>query len=403
MNTLLIFFCILLILAYIFDITAAKTRIPAIFLLLILGWGVRQFADNLQLDLPSMSHWLPILGKIGLVLIVLEGSLELEIKRHKIVQIKKAMLLATLPMLLFIIILSIAFYFFYAGKLSLKTCLINTIPLGIISSAVAISSAKNFSEKVRDFIIYESSFSDVLGVVLFNFVLLHSVYNLTVFIGFAMQIVLILLISFVATILLAFLLHYLEHSVKFIPIVISVLLIYVILENYHLPELIFIMLFGILLENARKVTRLHPGLERLKSDLGILQVEVNKFKELIIEATFLFRSCFFLLFGFLIENSEITNVNTLIIALGIIILIFLTRYLLLKFFRLAISPLLYIAPRGLISILLFLSIPQDYKLPIVNRSLMIQLIILSTLAVIIGSVLGDREANSSKEENMLFR
>lgn len=399
MNTLLIFFCIMLIIAYIFDITASKTRIPSIFLLLILGWAVRQFSYKMQLNIPPMeqlSQWLRVLGKIGLVLIVLEGSLELEIKRHKIVQIKKAVLLATMPMIILIFLISLGFYFFYQGQLSMKSCLIGSIPLAIISSAVAISSSKHFSEQIRDFITYESSFSDVLGVILFNFILLNSVYGLTVFLGFALHIILILLISFVATILLAFLLHYLDHSVKFLPIVILVLLIYVVLEVYHLPELIFIMLFGILLENARKITVIYKGFERLKEDLVILQGEVKKFKELIIEATFLFRSCFFLLFGFLIENSEITNLHTLTIALIIVVLILLIRYLMLKVFRLPISPLLYIAPRGLISILLFLSIPEIHQLPIVNRSLMIQVTILSTIVVIVGSVVGDKSASKNK-------
>lgn len=68
----------------------------------------------------------------------------------------------------------------------------------------------------------------------------------------------------------------------------------------------------------------------------------------------------------------------------------------LKVFRLPISPLLYIAPRGLISILLFLSIPEIHQLPIVNRSLMIQVTILSTIVVIVGSVVGDKSASKNK-------
>jgi hypothetical protein len=42
-------------------------------------------------------------------------------------------------------------------------------------------------------------------------------------------------------------------------------------------------------------------------DLLLLNKEVAKFKELTIEATFLVRALFFLLFGYLIQTSEIAN------------------------------------------------------------------------------------------------
>ena len=45
------------------------------------------------------------------------------------------------------------------------------IPLSIISSAVAIPSATGLIDHEREFVIYESTFSDILGIMIFNYAL----------------------------------------------------------------------------------------------------------------------------------------------------------------------------------------------------------------------------------------
>jgi Kef-type K+ transport system membrane component KefB len=71
----------LLLVAYLFDLTASRTQIPSVILLLVLGW----FAETtlLDIEIPDLTSTLPILGTIGLILIVLEGSLELELNKSK--------------------------------------------------------------------------------------------------------------------------------------------------------------------------------------------------------------------------------------------------------------------------------------------------------------------------------
>lgn len=49
-------------------------------------------------------------------------------------------------------------------------------------------------------------------------------------------------------------------------------------------------------------------------------------------------------------------------------------------------PLLFIAPRGLITILLFLKIPLPNKIPLVNKALVIQVIVLTALIMMIGLI-----------------
>jgi NhaP-type Na+/H+ or K+/H+ antiporter len=112
--------------------------------------------------------------------------------------------------------------------------------------------------------------------------------------------------------------------------------------------------------------------------------EVHKFSELTTELVFLVRALFFILFGYLINVSEIINQATLPWAVCISVAIFIVRYIFLKVFKLTINPLFFFAPRGLITILLFMSIPAGQKISIVNNSLIIQVIIFTAIIMMVG-------------------
>ena len=68
---LIITISILLLLAYVFDITASKTKIPSVILLLLLGFGAKLVTESLNISIQNLNPILPILGTIGLILIVL--------------------------------------------------------------------------------------------------------------------------------------------------------------------------------------------------------------------------------------------------------------------------------------------------------------------------------------------
>jgi len=89
-----------LLLAYLFDITSAKTKIPSVIMLLLLGWMVSLSVAAFGVTLPNLNPVLPIFGTLGLILIVLEGSLELEINKSKLPLIGKTSLMALKPILL---------------------------------------------------------------------------------------------------------------------------------------------------------------------------------------------------------------------------------------------------------------------------------------------------------------
>ncbi len=387
--TIIITICVLLLLAYLFDLTSAQTRIPSVILLLLLGWAVKQLSMLLRIQLPDLATALPALGTIGLILIVLEGALELELHSGKKQMLLKSFLGAVLPLLA--MVAGLAGLFHYFGNYSFTDSLLNAVPLCVISSAIAIPTVRNLAKPYREFVVYESSFSDILGVLLFNFVAFNGSFGLVSFANFGWQLVLIAVVSFVATLGLSYLLSKITHHIKFIPIIILVILIYEISKVHHLPGLVFILLFGLFLGNLDEL-RQFKWMQVFKPD--ILQAEVTKFKELTIEVAFLVRAVFFLLFGFLLETADILNTETLIWAVAIVSLIFLLRAIQLKVSNLPLSPLLFVAPRGLITILLFLSIDTQRTIPLVNKSLIVQVIILSALVMMLGMMTNKRPAPS---------
>ena len=383
--------CGLLLLAYIFDLTSSRTKIPAVILLFVLGWAAKQIGDFLELPIPDLTDLLPIFGTIGLVLIVLEGSLELELNKSKIPLIGKTMLGALVP--IFGLSFLLAFTFQQFGDFSFKDSLTNAIPLCIISSAIAIPSVKNFSRRNKEFVTYESSLSDIFGVIFFNFVALNATIELKSFGIFGLQILLIIIVSFIATVGLAFLLSKIGHHVKFAPIVILVIVIYEVSKMYHLPALVFILLFGVFIGNLDELKTI-GWIKKLKPEE--LNKEVSKFKEIVIMGSFLIRSIFFMLFGYLMDLAEVLNSATILWALGITAGIFFLRIVQLYISRLPVRPLAFIAPRGLITILLFLAISPSQMIPLVNRSLIVQVIILTALVMMIGLW-----TSNDKEESVL--
>lgn len=378
-TTIIIIICCLLLIGYFFDFTFSKTKIPSVILLLFLGWIIRQITIILEIQIPNLTPVLPLLGTVGLILIVLEGCLELELNKSKIKVIGKSFITALLP--LFILSFLLAFLFQYFGNFTFKNSLLNAIPFCIISSAIAIPSVRYLSKSNNEFIIYESSFSDILGILFFNFMALNETISALSFLSFTIQLLIIVPISFFATVGLAFLLSRSKHHIKYAPIILIVILIYAVSKVYHLPGLIFVLLFGIFLGNIDEFKQF-SWFNRF--DPENLVQEVTKFKNIVSESTFLIRTLFFLLFGYLVEVSEVLNLETMFWSIGIVAGIFIVRFLLLKIIRLQVMPLLFVAPRGLITILLFFSILPEQSISIVNKSLIVQIIILTSFIMMIG-------------------
>ena len=390
---IIITICSLLLIAYVFSITAPRTRIPSVILLLLLGWIVRQLAGLLDLDIPKLTNLLPILGTVGLVLIVLEGSLELELNKSKMPIIRRSFFIALVPILVLGVVL--AYLFHYYSHASLRVSLLNAIPLCVISSAIAIPSVKNLPAGDKEFAIYESTLSDILGVLFFNFIALNAVIDFSAFTHFGVQLFVMVVVSFAATIGLSFLLSRIDHHVKHTPIILLVILIFAISEVYHLPALIFIVIFGLFMGNFDQL-KTFSWVQKFRPE--VLDKEVEKFKEITIEAAFVVRALFFLLFGYLIETTELLNMNSLVWAVGIVALIFIIRTVQLKAYSLKLKPLLFVAPRGLITILLFFTIPAADNIALMNKSLVMQVIVLTALVMMVGLMFSPTAGKEVKPE-----
>ena len=218
---IIIVICVVFLLSY---ISSKFTRVPSVILLMAVGFGIAQISKQVGFELVDFNRILPILGTFGLILIVLDESFELELSKERIPIMRKSLIVAVFPMLILCGIM--AWSSFYFNAVSWQVAVVNAIPLAIISSAIAIPSVHLLSRSLKEFVIYESSLSDIFGVVLFNFFALNEVFNGATFLQFAFQLTLMLVISFVASIVLSILLSKIDHHIKFAPIVVLVILIY---------------------------------------------------------------------------------------------------------------------------------------------------------------------------------
>ena len=394
MNTLTILFVfpILIIFSYLFDALARRTKFPAVILLMVTGMIIRAIAAAYSSDLVGvLDSLIPVLGTIGLILIVLEGALELEITKETLPLIIKGFVAAAV--LLVTNIVGLTFVFQKILDLQFNSAIIYSIPLSIISSAVAIPSAGGLLPNDKEFVVYESTFSDILGIMIFNYALRQfesdqSLLGGQSMISLAFQIIGVILISLVITYVLFRLLQNIAYHVKFFLILALLVLVYAFGKLLHLPALVTIFIFGLFMSNVKSL--LPPFLIKYLN-LEESEKGLHEFHILTAESTFLVRTFFFLFFGFSISLSQFNSLEPFLYgALIFFIMLFLRHlYFMIGSFKLNTAPLVYMAPRGLISILLFIQI-DEISFPFVRsewideRTLLV-VILLSMVVLILGN------------------
>lgn len=405
MNTLLILFVfpLLIVFSYLFDRFARKTKFPAVILLMFTGILFRLLSSAYGFNqLGFLDDLIPVLGTVGLILIVLEGALELKISKEKLPLLLKGFIAALVILLLNIAALQWVFSSLF--EMSPQVAVLSAIPLAIISSAVAIPSAGGLLEKEREFVVYESTFSDILGIMIFNYALRQfevgeGLLNSSSLVALLFQIIGVVVISIGITYILFKLLRQIEHHVKFFLILALLILVYAFGKLFHLPALVTIFIFGIFLSNVKSLL---PRFLKNYLDLDHTEKELHEFHLLTAESTFLVRTFFFLFFGFSIQLSTFNSIQPLIYGVIIILIMLALRYLYFSATTVQIkpSPLVYLSPRGLISILLFLQLKDvsfvDLSLsPIDERVLLI--VILGTMLVMLLGTL--KKSKASQQED----
>ena len=405
MSTVSILFALplLVIFSYLFDAFARKTKFPAVILLLLTGVLIRVITSaNGYEDFEFLNDLIPVLGTIGLILIVLEGALELEINRQKLPTILKGFLSAIVILLLNIVIISWLFNYFLG--MELHTATIFATPLSIISSAVAIPSAANLLNQDKEFVVYESTFSDILGIVIFNYAIRQAesgqpMIAIESIVGLGLQILGIVVISTLITYVLFRLLQNIEHHVKFFLILSLLILVYAIGKFFHLPALLTIFIFGVFLSNIKELL---PKFLLRYFQLNQSEKGLHEFHILTAESTFIVRTFFFLFFGFSIVISDFDSFIPLVYGVLVFAIMFLIRYLyfVLTSFKIKPSVLLYMSPRGLISILLFLQI-KDLEIIQLEKSViderMLLIVILTSMLVMTLGTLSNKQKSIPEE------
>ncbi len=379
---ILILLCCLVIFSYLFDLVAKRTRLPSVLLLLLLGIGIRALADSTGVRTFDVQLLLATLGNIGLILIVFEGSLELSYEHEKRSIISKAFLSSFFILLL--TTFAIAGILYYITGADWLPCFANAVPLSVISSAVAIPSAGGLTPSKKEFVVYESSFSDILGIVFFNFLVSNDTFGVKAFAGLGGEIVSVLFLSAVFSMALLWLLGRITHKVKFFLILAILVLVYAVGKQIHLSSLVVVVAFGMFMANAEKMP--FPWF-RQRFLYGEFPRDLEQFHSLSRESAFLIRTLFFVLFGFSVVIGQLLVIDITIIAAIMLVATYAIRALFLKVaVNMDLQPLVYMTPRGLISILLYFSLPAHLLIPEVNTGLLFLVVLGSCLIMAIGLI-----------------
>ncbi len=352
----------IIILSFLFNLVARKTNVPSVLMLIALGVGIQYLAPYIGLGLEEdhrLMNQLKILGNVGLILIVLEAALDLELKREKIGIIVRSFMVATIALAGSSFLIAFVLTQFFSDASFFKA-LVYAVPLSIMSSAIIIPSVGRLSKEKREFMIYESTFSDILGIMFFYFLIQNAAAENAgaVIIDIGKNIGLTLVISIVASYGLVVLFQKITSQVKLFLIIAVLMCLYAIGKSFHLSALIIILMFGLILNNTGVFFR--GPMKRLTNKEKLKPI-FHDFHVLTLESAFLTRTFFFVLFGITIHLASLVDVRTAVISCIIIGSLYLVRWFcLLIIVRKQIIPQLYIAPRGLITILLFYAIPDGW-------------------------------------------
>jgi NhaP-type Na+/H+ or K+/H+ antiporter len=373
---------IVVIFSYLVDIFSHRIRIPSVLLLMAFGMGIKVFLDVTGIGAPDFTKMLPFLGTIGLILIVLEAAMHLHLTRDALEVMSKAAIAAASLLLVTSGVIT-GLLHLVSGE-TFHSCLVNAIPFAVISSAMAIPSAQNLSPEKKEFVIYESTFSDILGILFFTLASnnLGGVDDWVL--GISKSVLITILFSAIFTVGLVWLVTKLRNHVKFFLILFLLLLVYSVAKLFHLPALLLVFLFGLALNNTFLLNRWKwlsekIDLVKVQEDLKYMQVSAT-------ESTFLVRTFFFVVFGYSLQWDLILKLNVILLSFGIVVIIFGLRF---GFFKLLakkhLFPEFLIAPRGLITVLLFYSIPQDLQIGSVNLGSVFLVVVVTAITMAAGT------------------
>jgi len=333
---------------------------PSVIALIAGGMLAKPLLDGVGITLDWAGSLVPILGTVGLVLIVLEGALDMELKHDRLGLLGATFTLALLGFLA--CLLPLALLAWKMLGLSPVQALLLATPFAVISSAVAIPASAFLSQENREFVVYESSMSDILGVLVFF--ALHSAggHLDAALLNLAGGGLLSLLLSLFCALALMWVLTQVDGHIRFVPLLAGLFALYATGKLLHLSPLIMVLMFGLLLNNPGLISRFRPFRSCVSEDYA---ATLTEFRTLVVELTFVVRGFFFVLLGYWTDIAAFASLEAWLWALATLAVVYLGRYPLLRMFQ---SPddaakLTWMAPRGLITVLLFLTARESLPLP----------------------------------------
>jgi len=386
--TTLIILSGLVIFSYLFDLIGGKTKIPSVILLMCLGIIIKQAMNYFGFAAINFNNLLPTLGTLGLVLIVFEGALELRYSRDKNSVIKKSFFSALI--ILLVTAFLITYIIYQISGNTVYKCFINAIPFCVISSAVAIPAASALSKEKKEFIVYESSFSDILTVVLFNFMINNKQINFTSFTKLGAELGVISIVVICSCLLLLYLIGRLTHHVKSFLVISILIMVYSIGQLFHLSSLIIVLALGLFLNNASQIKLpwfrkyfIYPN----------LRYDIKQLFQLSAESAFLMRTFFFIMFGYTMDIYQLEHWTVFVNGCFILLGMYAIRFLYIKLVsKTDVMPELVLIPRGLISVLLYYSIPLEMKIKGVETGLLFVVVLGTSIILSLGLLVTKRHA-----------
>ncbi len=351
---------LIVIISYFFNIISKKTNIPSVLMLIVLGALLSFGLNYYNIEIGNLSTQLGVLGNIGLIMIVLEASLDLKLRKDKAKLIFKSIVIGLFGLISVALVIALVIEVFLDIKFF--NALIFATPLSIMSSAIIIPSVSGLSEEKKEFLIYEGTFSDIFGIMFFYFLLGNAEKTSVSSISFDVGVNIIIAITFtiIASYVLIYVFQKIKTEIKLFLLIAVLTLIYAVGKIMHMPSisLLMILVFGLILNNRELFFR-----KRLEKHINkdVISEITKDFKLLTFETAFVARTFFFVVFGMTIVLSSLLSFKVWLMSILILAAIYGLRFLLLRIFnKKDIKPELYIAPRGLITILLFFAIPRKY-------------------------------------------
>lgn len=390
----------IVIIAYLLNLLARKIHVPGVVLLMGLGITTQIAMGIFKIEAPDWYPILELMGIVGIILIVLEAALELKIRQGEYGLIWRTIALSLILLVSNSILIAWILQFFLTN-IDFVIALIYALPISIVSSAVVISSIMHLEHGSRDFMILESTFSDIFGIMAFYLLLnnLHLTNSTQIGVNITSNMAITLITSIVLSYVMVYALQKLTSNLRLFLLIAILVILYSIGKLMHKSSLLFILIFGLMLSNPRFFFRgklkgfIEPrAIKKLRTD----------FRMFTIESAFVVRSYFFFIFGAAIDLRSIFSYKVAIISVLCIIVIFASRFFTYKTFsKVKNMPGAYIAPRGLVSILLFYSIPEELFLPDFEAGILLTVILISNIIMAFALIFYNKEIGlKTKGEEM---